>query len=435
MPQGEVTADTVLGILNGGDPGGSEAPVETPETPVESPAPAPKGAEPSGEKPPEQPTPPEERPPEGEEEPPVEQPVPEGEFDPEIGPPKVVDFKGKKEWHFTPEKGKLLVEGHKEAKAYREIGSLDEVKSMAEKAIDLDAMHAHFAAGKVDSFLTYWGKKSPQGLAQMGQRLAERAKTEFPEAYDQMGSSFIKDLSDHFYQAYARSPEAEKKDANSSASKYLFGAQILEWFLTDQFKTPEQLSAAPTVDPRLGDIERREADLRRQTSERQKADWQSFEEGTYADIRKGINAKYSEALKPIARLEKEEPLVWKGAIAELRAAVEAATSEDKIFHQRFGLRFEQSQQSMSAQDRKALVEMFINRVERAINAAKPKIIESASRKFVAASAEQHRRSAESASRTEVSPGGGPSSPTVTNPKYAEAKKAKDVEGMVKSLLG
>ena len=124
-----------------------------------------------------------------------------------------------------------------------------------------------------------------------------------------------------------------------------------------------------------------------------------------------------------------------GALTELRQAVEKATAEDRIFRQRVNLRFSQAQRLMSADDRKEIVQMFANRVERAIAAAKPAIIAHASKRFVQANADQHRRAQQSAQRTDVSPGGGPTRPAITNPKYEEAKKAKDVEGMVKSLLG
>jgi len=435
----DTLADAITGILNEPEPSGPSAssstapPVEGPKGPEAAPK-APEAAPPKEVEPlpkaPEEVKKPETREPEVGE---PETPIPEGEFDAEVGPPRLVEYEGKKEWHYPEAKARLLNELAREARQFHEVvESPEAARQLVEQALELSAMQEYYQSNepaKVDEFLSYWGRRSPETLVTIARRLAERARLENVPAYEAMGTTIIGDLRDLFYQEYAALPDKTGEDAE----RYLFGAQILDWFLGGTFKAPDQIQPIDPVQQRLTEVEQRERGLRAEMSRRSEAAWGGWRDQTDAEVRKGVFAIVDQALEPIAALKGQ--FVYKAARNELAQAIREAVSQDRIFIQRFGIRYDQSRRTRSAEDRKALVDMYSARARRAIALVKAKVITEASQAAVQQSQDIHARQEVAQRRTDLSPGGPAKSPQVVNPKYAKAKEEKDLEGMVKALVG
>ncbi len=425
----ELTPDAVLGILDEpgeASPSGDVKPVESAEQPVEQPV----------EKPAEQPVEerrPEEQPAEERVEKPAEKPAepkPEGEFDDEVGAPRVVEYEGKKEWHWPESRAKTIYAGYEEAKKYREIApTLQEAGVHRDAYVDQLAMHSHLRSGdpeKIQHFVNYWNRQAPKSMGVLTTRMVEAARTSNPEVYQSVVAGSLRDVADQFYREYAATPN---KEASEEAAKLLFAAQMLDWYLGSEFKPSDAVKPVDPVAERLAEVERREAEVEKFHAERAQSAWNNFSAAVNANIRSGVQADIDDALKPIENLKKDQPLVYKAAASELREAVRAAIEADKSWGTLYGLKHEDAKRTMSDKDRKELVTMYRLRARRAISAVRSKVLSSVGSSVVSQSEQEHKR-LEEASRRKETKGGAPSPQKVRT----DDLQGKTLDEKVKAIL-
>ncbi len=422
----DLTPDAVLSILD--DPGESTPSGE--ETPVEKSTPAEQPVEKPVEKPAEQPkeTETEEQPSEKPE--PVE-PKPEGEFDEEVGAPRVSEEDGKKEWHWPESRAKTIYAGYEEAKKYREVApTIQEAQVHRDAYVDQLAMHSHLRSGdpaKLEHFVNYWNRQAPQSMGILTNRLVEIARTGNPQVYQNVVAGTLQDVADQFYRDYAATPDKEKSE---EAQKLLFAARMLDWYLGKEYKSEGAIKPVDPVAERLAEVERREEDVRKFHAERAQTAWNNFSGAVNANIRSGVQADIDEALKSIENLKKDQPLIYKTAANELREAVRAAIDADKSWSTLYSLRYEDAKRSMSDKDRKELITMYRTRARRAISAVRAKVLSSVGSSVVSQSEQEHKRLAEAAGRKETR--GSAPSPQKVSTKDLQGKTLDD---KVKTILG
>lgn len=427
---GELSADAVLDILD--EPGAPDTPDPTPsnedvagpEGVIEEPAEEPQ------EQPAEEPAPDEPAAPAAKPEKSGEAEKPEGDFDEEVGPPRVVEQDGKKEWHWSESRARTIYSGYEEAKKYREIApTVEEATKHRNAFIDNLAMHSHFRSGdptKLDHFINYWNRQSPQNMAALTGRMVEVARASNHPIYGEVSKVALRDVADQFYREYASSPN---KETSEEAQKFLFTAQMLDWFLGGEFRAPENIKAQDPVAERLAAVERREREVQQFHTERAQAAWNQFSEGLNSEIRSGVSDEIAQALEPIKHLKKDQPLVYKAAAGELREAVKKAIAADESWRTLYGLRHDEARRSMNDNDRKELAALYRNRARRAISSAKAAVLNSVGSSITKQSEQEHKRLAESGQRKETR-GSAPSPARLPN-----STQGKTLDEKVKNILG
>ncbi len=426
---GELSPDSVLDILD--EPDTPESPEPTPPKaggkPEEVVEPALEPKEPKTE---EQTAEPAAKPEKSGE---VEGEKPEGDFDEEVGPPRVVEQDGKKEWHWSESRARTIYSGYEEAKKYREVApTVEEAGKHRDAFIDQRVMHSHFRSGdpaKLDHFINYWNRQSPQGMAAMTGRMVEFARATKSPVYSEVAKVTVRDVADEFYREYAAIPS---KETSEDAQKLLFAAQMLEWFLGGEFRPPEAIKAPDPVAERLAAVERREREVQQFHSERAQAAWTNFSNGLNSEIRTGVSEEINEALKPIEHLkkgEKDQQLLYKAAAGELREAVKKAIASDKPWRTLYSLRHEEAQQNMSDKDRKDLTALYKDRARRAISSAKAAVLSSVGASVIKQSEQEHQRLTESGRRKETR--GSAPSPA----RLPSSTEGKTLSEKVNSILG
>jgi hypothetical protein len=442
MPDFELSTDSIMGILD--DAPVTPSPAADTPAPVETPAPDPLGGLESPETPP---TPDRQGlpvPPDSSDEPAVEpdakpaaDPAAEAkpstaptdvQFDDEVGAPDVVERDGEKEWHWKESRARTIYAGYEESKKYREIApTVEEATSHRAAYIDHLAMAADLRSNdpaRVNRFLNYWGQQAP--IANVAQQLLETSRTSNPEVYAAMSTSVLADAAERFYREYAALPNRGSEEAQ----RLLYGAQLLEWLTKGEYRQPDAIQAPDPVAERLADIQRRENAVRKVETDRIQAARTNFRQTTDSEIRRAISTDIEEALKPIAGLKKNQPLVYNAAVAELQKTIRSVVGADQQWNTMFRLRYEQALGGkLSDEDRAALVTMFRNRAYRAIATAKAKVINSVGKTVVQQSQETHQRMDELSKRKEAG-GGAPSRPTLPN-----QLAGKDVASKINEILG
>jgi len=367
---------------------------------------------------------------------PIEEIQPEGEFDPDIGPPRVTKQGDKIEWHVPMEKGRMLYDAVARTRKYEEAAETPELAAEhADTYVATAKMHADLASGdpaRAGYFFDYWTSKYPQGIGSIAGNMYDRLSASNPDAATAMRSNVVQRVAEEFYKQYASQPDKE----SDIAQKYLYGAQILDWMLTGSYTPPESIKPADLADERLADINRREAALQRSRNESIQASQNHFKSTTNAEIRKQFSAAIEAALKPIDHIKTDQPLVYKAAVNELRDAVASAIDADKRWTELFAIDYDAALKNLTPEGQAKLVSQYMARAKRSMGVLVAKVISGVGTSFKAKSAETHAKlsAVEAAGKKEVTGTAAHRAPTVTNKQYEEAAKNKDVAGAIKALL-
>jgi hypothetical protein len=357
----------------------------------------------------------------------------EGEFDSEIGPPRVTESGGKKEWRWPENRAKTIYAGYEEAKKFRDIAATPEEAGIYRNAyVDLLAMSNHLRSndpGKVDRVLDYWHKQSGGKSLEDGVvRMVSDAKA-FPTLRKAVSEEILRSVAEEFYSEYQN---AGNKDSEE-AQKFLFGARVLDWRRTGSYRSDEEVSRLPKPDPadeRLAEANRKMKEVEDFRASQAKEAWNAWNNSTQEETRKGLFSDVEAALKPIEHLKKDKPRMYKAAVDDLMGEVRKAIEADASFRSLYSLRTEEAARSMSADDRKNLVDMFRNRARRVINGSATTVINGLGVDLQKTSQETHERLAKGQDRKEAG-GKAPSRTKVASP----TSDLKTVGAKVNKLLG
>jgi hypothetical protein len=385
-----------------------------------------------------------EKEPVAEEEQPVEEPVaqpekPEGEeeeWDLEVGAPKVITRDGKKLWVYSEARGRTLHSGYKLAKEYQSIApSLDEARTHLTGYIGHENLKTDFASGdpaSVSKVLGFLNSTSPAGMEAAAEVLARELPKGNPQAYAKLRGGMIQNLAEEFYSAYSEIGNAE----DDQAKRFLFAAQCLDAISGKAFRNPKDIKAPDPVATRLQEIQEREAKLRQAEQQRSQNEVKSWSEMTNTHIRSEINGLYKTALAPIQALEKANPKAYNRALLELRTGVQDGVNGDKLWQERWNVRYRQALQSRNDDDRKALTDMYVAKVRTIANRIVAPIVKDYTETFKV-SAEKRQARANDASQRKDLPGGAAGSKPLmkANARYDDAKKTRNVNSMVDALVG
>jgi len=437
--------EMILNVLNDdpGEPGSSEEPKEPgeskePEEPEEPGEPKePEEPEEESEEP-EEPEEPEKSEEEKEDKKDGEEEEPEGEFDEQLGKPQLVTAEdGAKQWILNADVGREIYDGYLSAKQYREVAATPEEAREHQAAFQFqEDLHAVFDSGDpsdLAKFLGYWNERSPKNLKVMAEQLVEGAQRSNKDAYEAMESYVLGRTIDQLYQDYATTNDKE----SAEAKQVLYGAQVLDFLQNGSYQLPDAIQVKDPADERVRELEareaRREAEKKAEASQA-RANWR---DQTFVKIRTSLNAEIDTALEKLADVKKEDPFLYNSAVKELRDAVRVQLEQDKAWIKQFNRAFGEAIEDGSETARKAVIGRYLERARRVINPKRGAVIERVS-KYVMRQADKkkkRRKSAKEASKT-LTPAGRQSSSKqkIENPSYEEAKKGKNITGMVNALL-
>ncbi len=149
-----------------------------------------------------------------------------------------------------------------------------------------------------------------------------------------------------------------------------------------------------------------------------------------------MNELVAETLKPIDQLKSAKPFIYKAARQSLLDAVQSAIEGDKNFFGRLQLRYSEAAGTRTDEDRKDLVNRYLNRARRAINSASAEVIKQATESVVQESGKKHKKLADSeeAGKRDATGDRAPGKQPLANPNYEKAKGEKDLEGMISALV-
>lgn len=324
--------------------------------------------------------------------------VPEGDADDDIDLDQLAASGGKSVKLDLP-RFRQIYQNHKMAKEISQFApSLDVAKNHYERANDLRHMWADFTSNSPEGatgFLEYWKSQAPEAFPTMVTRALEMAP---PEIQEQVSSAAIQSAIDAAY-----GHAAETGDPLD-----LYRAQGLEFGIHGKYRTKEQLAAAPKPDPvdvRLKEIETREAAWKSQQAKQANDKWQSYQTDVVNKAYTELGTAIDSVLKPVTDSYKDNPQLLADLKNGIRNDVVNRVAQDAEWVRQFNLDMRAARATQDDVTAKALVDMYMAKVQGLVRAAAKPRMSQAATTVKAQSDAKHDALARSQNKREVVSGG------------------------------
>ena len=212
---------------------------------------------------------------------------------------------GKKEWVYTPERGREIYEGHKLAKQAQEIFgedvTADSLTARQNAHVWLETQRLDILSNNPDEQINAFanifldieasvnsGEVSHDPRATIGAAFAATMARHAPDAYATMANGIITDKIADLY----------KEAAKSGNSQLLHTVQNLDAHFTGKWlKDDEVAKSVPSeLDARIQDLEAREAVLRNAGTQQAQRQWKAWSQNTIQSTRDAVKSAVTDSI-------------------------------------------------------------------------------------------------------------------------------------------
>lgn len=314
----------------------------------------------------------------------------------DIGDPKIVDFKGKKEWHFTPEKGARLIENHKFVQELREAIpglTVEDAKAHYQSDTHLKELWNDFLNGGTDRLAATMAQvsqnnRNPEAFANLAFSAALTLKNQNPQAFRQMIEKPITDghmarymdrVQDTGLQELQQARESGDQAKFNQAAYKLWAVQQQAYEATGKYKTEDGYrgktqQAPPEMSQREMAQEQELQQHRQAAQQRQQQAVQHWEKTFNTDRDSRVQSVITSGLEKIKDYIPGTPTqqaAWKTHISSL---VTGKLEGDPSFVSRFNLDRAAAMRSGDEARRGAVLAQWENRAKGIVNGELRKLI-------------------------------------------------------------
>ena len=314
-----------------------------------------------------------------------------------------------------------------------ELPSVEEIQTAQNVHADVQSMAADMESGdpqRVSGFVDYWTQHNPQSLPAFVERGIVRMRDTAPEQYQELQGAFNSNLMDSLY-----AKAGELRASNSAEFKdFMFATQVLNWYLTGDYKEVEDVKVTDPLDERLGRLQEYEQRIAANQANEARLNTQRFQSSVNSTLTNASREAIANALKPVAEAYKDKPTMMEGLQTTLLNRAKAAVQADKNWLAQFNRAKEHAGRTRTRQDVERVVGMFKQRFDRAIAAHRSAVIKEANSRELASNKSAHANGAASEARREPGTGGGSPRPITGTQAVQDAFKSGSVKAVLDAMF-
>lgn len=317
-------------------------------------------------------------------------------------------------------------------RVWGKLPNAEEFQGIARTALAVEEMAADVASGdpdRVSRFVDHWLGQSPDALPHVIDHAVSKLKAGNPELYTQFQGVIAKDAVNRMY-AHAAQLKAA---GNPDHEKFLYAAQMSDWFLNQDYKDASELEKLQPADPRMERLERLEREAAERRQREQEAAVRAFQSKTNTELMSARNTALDESLKTVGQYFADRPETFSHIKKSLSEKAVEEMRSDNLFQSRFRTAIDRARRSGDEGAFKAVVDLYRERFSRAVRNHQQAIVREATVRTTEQNKATHNALSRQAAKKEPAGAAATAAP-VKDEKFREALKSGGFSAAIESLL-